>query len=403
VNRFVVCAAQVVVLSAIAASCRRAEVEYPACDVNETRISDSVLGPLHIDEALPALRVRCAAVGDTVVSDPIAGSSATAPVLRLVVRGAPVIIRHDGTKVTALHVESPFFRTTDSLGPGVSVARFRNLPGIRVRSAEGEPYGVLLDRRRCGVAYTLSGWEGSPPLADDPPVRGAGLVRWPDSIVVRAVTVSGCHGNTRDLGVDSLSEAFEDSVQMSSVDTIKLTPILPPPVPVPVPDTLPAASRSDSGALVATPAELAGLAARLDVPVQGVTRPQLRDTYPEARGGRIHEALDIPAPRGTPVISATDGRVLRLFDSKTGGLMVYAADPSDRFLLLYGHLDRYADGLRDGAKLSRGQVIGYVGTTGNAPIGTPHLHFAILRGRPNVSWSRGTAVNPYPLLVPPSR
>ncbi len=149
----------------------------------------------------------------------------------------------------------------------------------------------------------------------------------------------------------------------------------------------------------ATLLELAGLGAMLDVPVQGVTRSQLRDSYSESRGDHAHEALDILAERGTPVLSATDGRVLKLFDSKAGGLMVYAADPSGRFILLYGHLDRYADGLADGASLDRGQVIGYVGTTGNAPPGTPHLHFGIMRGDPHVSWARGTPVNPYPLLI----
>jgi hypothetical protein len=402
VNRLVCRAAQAVFVSVVAVSCGRAEVEYPTCDVNETRISDSTLGPLHIDEALPALRVRCPAVGDTVAPDPTTPGSVGA--LRLAVRGAPVIIRHDGKKVIALHTQSPFFRTTDSLGPGTSLAPFRNRPGIRVRVAAGQAHGVLLDRRRCGVAYELSGWGGAPPLPDDPPVRGAALASWPDTIVVRGVTVSGCRGNTSDLAVDSLSEAFEDSVLAAS-DTVPASPV-PPALISPLPDVpsepLAQPMTADSG-LIATPAELAALAARLDVPVQGITRPQLRDTYAEERGGRVHEALDIPAPRGTPVISAADGRVLKLFDSKTGGLMVYAADPSDRFLLLYGHLDRYADGLKDGARLERGQVIGYVGTTGNAPIGTPHLHFAILRGRPAVSWSRGTAVNPYPLLVPPRR
>ena len=150
---------------------------------------------------------------------------------------------------------------------------------------------------------------------------------------------------------------------------------------------------------IATFSELASLRPRLGVPVAGVTRAQLRDTFAEARGERVHEALDILAARGTPVLSAADGRLLRLFDSRAGGLMVYATDVSERFILLYGHLDSYADGVRDGMPLVRGQVIGYVGTTGNAPAGTPHLHFGILRGEPDVSWSEGIAVNPYPLLA----
>ena len=147
--------------------------------------------------------------------------------------------------------------------------------------------------------------------------------------------------------------------------------------------------------------ELATLGAMLIVPVAGVKPSQLRDTYAEARGSRVHEAMDIPAPRGTPVVSAVDGRLLKLFDSKAGGLMVYATDPSGRFILLYGHLDKYAPGLTNGMLLKRGQVIGYVGTSGNAPPGTPHLHFGILRGQPSVSWSKGSPINPYLLYVPP--
>lgn len=148
--------------------------------------------------------------------------------------------------------------------------------------------------------------------------------------------------------------------------------------------------------------ELAALGAMLVVPVAGVKPSQLRDTYAEARGSRVHEAMDILAPRGTPVVSAVDGRLLKLFDSKAGGLMVYATDPSGHFILLYGHLDRYAPGLVNGMPLRKGQVIGYVGTTGNAPPGTPHLHFGILRGQPSVSWSKGSPVNPYLLYVPPA-
>ena len=154
--------------------------------------------------------------------------------------------------------------------------------------------------------------------------------------------------------------------------------------------------------LHASELELAALGAMLVVPVAGVKPSQLRDTYSEARGGRVHEAIDILAPRGTPVVSAADGRLLKLFDSKAGGLMVYAADPSGHFILLYGHLDKYAPGLTNGMMLKKGQVIGYVGTTGNAPPGTPHLHFGILRGQPSVSWSKGSPINPYLLLVPPA-
>jgi len=138
------------------------------------------------------------------------------------------------------------------------------------------------------------------------------------------------------------------------------------------------------------------------LPVQGVDASALHDTYAEQRGGgeRTHEALDILAPRGTPVLSATSGRVLKLFDSKAGGKMVYAADSSERFILMYAHLDAYADGLADGQPLKRGQVIGVVGTTGNAPPTVPHLHFAIARSNDVKQWWKGAPVNPYPLLAP---
>jgi peptidoglycan LD-endopeptidase LytH len=151
--------------------------------------------------------------------------------------------------------------------------------------------------------------------------------------------------------------------------------------------------------LASVPADLAALSAVLVVPVAGVLRSQLRDSYAEARGGGLHEAMDVLVPRGTPVLSAADGRVLKLFDSRPGGLMVYATDASERFILLYGHLDGYADGLRDGMPLVRGQVIGYVGTSGNAPADNPHLHFEILRGEPAVAWWKGVPVNPYLLLA----
>jgi peptidoglycan LD-endopeptidase LytH len=149
------------------------------------------------------------------------------------------------------------------------------------------------------------------------------------------------------------------------------------------------------------PEPTVGAMGALLVPVRGVEPSQLRDTYTEQRGGgsRTHEALDIPAPRGTPVLSATGGRVLKLFDSKAGGKMVYAADSSERFILMYAHLDSYANGLAEGQPLTRGQVLGAVGTTGNAPPNLPHLHFAMARSDDVKVWWKGMPVNPYPMLV----
>ena len=163
----------------------------------------------------------------------------------------------------------------------------------------------------------------------------------------------------------------------------------------------PGATASPPGA--STPPAPTPLLAKgaLIVPVQGIEASALRDTYDEHRGGsRTHEALDIPAPRGTPVLSATGGRVLKLFDSKAGGQMVYAADSSERFILMYAHLDAYAPGLAEGQPLRRGQVLGTVGTTGNAPPNVPHLHFAIARSNDVKVWWKGAPVNPYPVLAP---
>ena len=134
------------------------------------------------------------------------------------------------------------------------------------------------------------------------------------------------------------------------------------------------------------------------IPVAGVSRSAIRDMFDEARGGRRHEAIDILAPKGTPVIATDDGVVKKLFTSKPGGLTVYQFDPDQRFCYYYAHLDRYAPGLHEGQLLRRGEVLGYVGTTGNAG-NTPHLHFALIRLDKDGRWWKGTYVNPYPMLA----
>jgi len=135
------------------------------------------------------------------------------------------------------------------------------------------------------------------------------------------------------------------------------------------------------------------------LPVQGVQPASLTDTFEDARAGgaRVHHALDILAPRGTPVLAAEAGRVVRLHKGGAGGITVYELDPTARYGYYYAHLDRYADGLAEGQTVSRGQVLGFVGTTGNAPPGTPHLHFAIYEVTdPKRPW-RGRPIDPFPL------
>jgi len=162
-----------------------------------------------------------------------------------------------------------------------------------------------------------------------------------------------------------------------------------------------AESASAPPPLLAQMAPGAGPAPRpLILPVSGINPGSLRESFDEMRGGdtRRHGAIDILAPRGTPVFAADDGTVRKLFTSSAGGITIYQFDPDERYCYYYAHLDAYAEGLHEGQPVHRGEVIGYVGTTGNAPKNTPHLHFAVVRLNPDRRWWGGTPVDPYPLL-----
>jgi murein DD-endopeptidase MepM/ murein hydrolase activator NlpD len=139
---------------------------------------------------------------------------------------------------------------------------------------------------------------------------------------------------------------------------------------------------------------------QLQLPVHGVSPRQLRDTFADGRDGnqRGHEAIDIHAPRGTPVLAVADGRIVKLFSSKPGGITIYQFDVTGQFAYYYAHLDRYADGLAEGQTITRGSVIGYVGYTGNANPDAPHLHFAIFRLGPEKQWWKGEPLNPFEAL-----
>jgi len=140
----------------------------------------------------------------------------------------------------------------------------------------------------------------------------------------------------------------------------------------------------------------------LAMPVLGVRPEALKPTFDQARAGHVHHALDILAPRGTPVVAAVDGTVRKLFTSRAGGITIYQFDGDETFVYYYAHLDRYARGIREGIGVKRGEVIGYVGTTGNAPARTPHLHFAIARLPEGKEWWKGEAIDPYPILTTPA-
>ncbi|GAB1596922.1 hypothetical protein PAGU2638_26010 [Lysobacter sp. PAGU 2638] len=134
--------------------------------------------------------------------------------------------------------------------------------------------------------------------------------------------------------------------------------------------------------------------------MQGIAPSQLVDTYTQSRAaGRLHEAIDIMAPAGTPVLAAVDGPVAKLFTSKLGGLTIYQFDPEGRRVYYYAHLQGYAAGLAEGQALKQGQVIGYVGSTGDATPEAPHLHFTVGDLGPEKQWWKSTAINPYPLLA----
>ncbi len=140
----------------------------------------------------------------------------------------------------------------------------------------------------------------------------------------------------------------------------------------------------------------------LAIPVGGVKPEQLSDTYTQARAGgeRVHDAIDIMAPHGTPVIAAAPGTVEKLFFSRGGGgITAYIRSEDGRWIYYYAHLDEYAPGLNEGDKVRRGQRIGSVGSTGNANPNGPHLHFAVHRMDPGERWYHGSPVNPYPLLA----
>ncbi len=150
------------------------------------------------------------------------------------------------------------------------------------------------------------------------------------------------------------------------------------------------------GELLQTP----GGPRQLAIPVAGIQPADLRNTFDEARSGeRKHEAIDIIAPRNTPVLAVDDGKVEKLFFSQRGGTTLYQFDPTRTYAYYYAHLDAYAPGLVAGQELRRGELVGYVGTTGNAPPETPHLHFQIFRLTPEKHWWEGEAINPYPYLA----
>ena len=185
-----------------------------------------------------------------------------------------------------------------------------------------------------------------------------------------------------------------------------------PPAPTPLDqkaatltEVAPTAETPATEATVAStqaPGEVTIPGTSLLIPVEDVKPGELIDTFTQARAGgaRVHDAIDIMAPAGKKVFAVADGRIEKLFLSKPGGLTIYQFDPDGKYAYYYAHLQSYAPGLAEGQLVKRGDVIGYVGSTGNADPKAPHLHFAIMQLGADKRWWEGVAINPYPLFVP---
>ncbi|HEU4820649.1 MAG TPA: M23 family metallopeptidase [Qipengyuania sp.] len=189
---------------------------------------------------------------------------------------------------------------------------------------------------------------------------------------------------------------------MSTVGNLAVVRKVEPVVAAPSPNDAAGGPAAAVGRVRATvPRTATAISGVYVLPVAGVRPEQLTDTFSDARGGgaRVHDAIDIMAPRGTPVVAAVEGTVEKLFTSKAGGLTVYVRSPDRRTITYYAHLDAYVEGLREGQVLSAGEQIGTVGSTGNADPAAPHLHFAIMQTTPDADWwEPATAINPYPIL-----
>jgi peptidoglycan LD-endopeptidase LytH len=192
------------------------------------------------------------------------------------------------------------------------------------------------------------------------------------------------------LAIVSLAINFS-SRPLESLPAVAIATPTPAETSTPIADPFPAATP-------AAPPSFVGQV-NLIIPVAGVGPDQLLDTFADARSeGRTHDAIDIIAPAETPVLAATDGKILKLFQSERGGTTIYQLAANQELVFYYAHLSRYADGLAEGDVVRQGQVIAYVGDTGNAGAGNYHLHFSIAAVSDPKRYWEGTNVNPYPLL-----
>lgn len=237
------------------------------------------------------------------------------------------------------------------------------------------------------------------------------LRRLGGALVLMMALVQGCSREeprtvvlTPSTGLPAASAPASPAVQAASGATARKTtpePSSQPSTqwPTQPSTTAPSPSTDQAAAAPSDPEGERLLAARKPgIPVEGIAASVLRDNYEQRRGMRKHEAIDIMAPRGTRVVAVDDGKLVKLFYSKAGGITAYQFDPAGQLSYYYAHLDRYAEGLKEGMALKRGDLIGYVGTSGNSAADAPHLHFGVYRLDADKKWWQGAPVNPYPAL-----
>jgi murein DD-endopeptidase MepM/ murein hydrolase activator NlpD len=240
------------------------------------------------------------------------------------------------------------------------------------------------------VAPTVTPVAGAP---SPPPVQAVPAAIAPPPVVIAGADPAPALSNTQAAaGAPPAAIASADPAPPLPSASVEVAPPLPPSPGEPT-EEVAAAPPPDAGDGGRVPA------LSLRIPVDGIAAAQLSDTFADARGAdRVHDAIDIMAPTGTPVRAVADGRIVKLFDSKQGGLTIYQFDATETVSFYYAHLDRYADGVAEGQAVAQGELIGYVGYTGNASPDGPHLHFAITLLGPEKNWWQGRAINPYPYL-----
>jgi murein DD-endopeptidase MepM/ murein hydrolase activator NlpD len=253
------------------------------------------------------------------------------------------------------------------------IGRQDTAPTVRIETAAPANLPVTRPAPKFGAPTARPAIRRDGPVDEPPPVK-----------MIRAAAP----------GAEQMHESSSADMAAAPVDLGPATAVSPP-------ESTPVAPVAAEGAVLSPPPPplppMRALA--LSIPVQGVVASQLLDTYDDARSGeRVHEAIDIMAPDGTPVLAVEDGTIAKLFDSKQGGLTIYQFDATGQLAYYYAHLERYAPGIAEKQAVRRGDVIGYVGHTGNANPAGPHLHFAIFRLGPDKRWWKGTPVNPYPYL-----